>query len=147
MAGAFVYSRTPELPAELEDRVARVARSNGLDPNKFCKIRNACFREPPPSLTQPAGMALSAEAGNGGRKWFAMPSFLGQKVIQLTSLVTQELTDWFEDPSTTSDWLMQQQERMVLRDSTVMPSTAAATAPLPPSDAASILAVKDGAEL
>lgn len=142
-AGAFVYARSPELPVELEDRVARVARSNGLDPNKFCKIRNACFLDPPkPSLTEPAGMAL-AEPQSVWRRW--TPSRLGQKVGQLSSAVRQELSDWFEDPSTTSDWLIRQQERVVLRDSTMLPSTAVQQPPAsspPPSP--SILARQNG---
>ena len=39
--------------------------------------------------------------------------FLGQGFLQSTSSVANELSDWFDDPSVLSDWLLEQQERMV----------------------------------
>jgi hypothetical protein len=108
--GAFVYARTPELPPELMPAVSRVAREKGLDPTKFCKIRNACF------ASAPVGVASSSSSSSPAPQAKAPHLFLAQKIIQLTSFVTQEIDDWFEDPAATSDWLIKQQERMVLID-------------------------------
>lgn len=39
--------------------------------------------------------------------------YLGQKFFEATKTVAGELADWFEDPAILSDWLLDQQERMV----------------------------------
>lgn len=39
--------------------------------------------------------------------------YLGQKFFDVTKSVAEELADWFEDPAILSDWLLEQQERMV----------------------------------
>jgi hypothetical protein len=43
--GAFVYSRTRELPTESMAKVYKIAEEAGMNPDQFCKIRNGCFRE------------------------------------------------------------------------------------------------------
>ena len=40
--GAFVYAREPTLPEAAKRDVYAIARSAGLEPEKFCKIRNDC---------------------------------------------------------------------------------------------------------
>ena len=51
----------------------------------------------------------------GIKGWLkARALWLPQQVSELTAAVTRELDDWFEDPTTTSDWLIRQQERMVM---------------------------------
>lgn len=107
--------------------IAQVARANGLDPSKFCKIRNTCFRDPPTGpLTaaldaDPAGMRLVTVPAPplfspaGVRAWAkARVAWFPQAVSELTARVNMELEDWFEDPIATSDWLIRQQERVVL---------------------------------
>lgn len=107
--------------------IAQVARANGLDPSKFCKIRNTCFREPPTGpLTasldaDPAGMRLVTVppppplSPAGIKAWVkGRVAWFPQAVSGLTARVNAELEDWFEDPIATSDWLIRQQERMVL---------------------------------
>jgi hypothetical protein len=39
--------------------------------------------------------------------------YLGQKFFDGTKAVAVELSDWFEDPAIVSEWLVNQQERMV----------------------------------
>jgi len=122
--GAFVYARTPELPPELMPAVSQVARANGLDPTKFCKIRNTCFRpDAPPlvaagTLSSVDGMKLAAAPPTSlaaMKDWFtARALWLPRQVSELTAAVNRELNDWFEDPTTTSDWLIRQQERMIM---------------------------------
>lgn len=121
--GAFVYARTPELPPELMSSISRVARANGLDPTKFCKIRNACFRPDAPPLeagtSSPVdGMKLTTVAPTsfaGIKGWLKTRAlWLPRQVSELKAAMTRELDDWFEDPTKTSDWLMRQQERMIM---------------------------------
>ena len=38
----------------------------------------------------------------------------GQRFFQATNSVAQELSDWFQDPALLSDWLVQQQQRMII---------------------------------
>jgi hypothetical protein len=83
-------------------------QEKGLDPTKFCKIRNACF------ASAPVGVASSSSSSSPAPQAKAPHLFLAQKIIQLTSFVTQEIDDWFEDPAATSDWLIKQQVRIIL---------------------------------
>ncbi|TFJ86462.1 hypothetical protein NSK_002119 [Nannochloropsis salina CCMP1776] len=123
--GAFVYARTPELPPELMPAVSQVARANGLDPSKFCKIRNTCFRPDSSSFVAASSVRESAGTAHkpgappsswaGVKSWItARALWLPEQISQLVTAMNQELGDWFEDPTTTSDWLIKQQERMVM---------------------------------
>lgn len=47
--GAFVYTRTPELPEQLMPAVERIAKEAGLDTAKACRIDNSCYTEQGPS--------------------------------------------------------------------------------------------------
>lgn len=44
--GAFVYTRTPELPTDLLPTVDKIARQAGLNPAKGCFIDNKCYIAP-----------------------------------------------------------------------------------------------------
>ncbi|KAL3929418.1 MAG: hypothetical protein SGPRY_001969 [Prymnesium sp.] len=63
--GAFVYSRTPELPRDAMPSIYKIAREAGLDPTSFCCIDNKCFTGPsdvtakPPLFTPVAEAAVS----------------------------------------------------------------------------------------
>lgn len=56
----------------------------------------------------------STETGdaNGERAPFW---YVGQKFFRATETAARELSDWFEDPAILSDWLVQQQQRMVFQ--------------------------------
>ena len=41
--------------------------------------------------------------------------YVGQKFFRATENAARELSDWFEDPAILSDWLVQQQQRMVFQ--------------------------------
>jgi len=41
--------------------------------------------------------------------------YIGQRFFQASEAVGKELADWFEDPEILSDWLVSQQQRMVLQ--------------------------------
>jgi len=112
--------------------VFRVARENGLDPSKFCKIRNTCFDRPAalvatgPSSTSSSSNAISrssssSSSSSSSRKEGPFQQGL-QAMAQLSTMVSQEFSDWFEDPMKTSDWLVGQQERMVFEGPDLVPN-------------------------
>ena len=41
--------------------------------------------------------------------------YVGQRFFSVTENIAEELADWFGDPTLVSDWLVDQQEHMVLR--------------------------------
>ena len=43
--GAFIYARSPELTPQIQMYANELISSSGLNPNKFCIIRNQCFAE------------------------------------------------------------------------------------------------------
>ena len=43
--GAFVYSRTKELSPESMQKVYKIAKDAGMNPDQFCRIRNGCFSD------------------------------------------------------------------------------------------------------
>lgn len=43
--GAFVYSRSKELPQESMKKVYKIAQDAGMNPQQFCRIRNGCFQD------------------------------------------------------------------------------------------------------
>jgi hypothetical protein len=43
--GAFVYSRTKELSPESMQKVYKIAKDAGMNPDQFCRIRNGCFND------------------------------------------------------------------------------------------------------
>jgi len=44
--GAFLYTRTPSLPADLEEKARKAAEANGYVWSKFCVVDNACPAQP-----------------------------------------------------------------------------------------------------
>ncbi|KAK3275493.1 hypothetical protein CYMTET_16381 [Cymbomonas tetramitiformis] len=93
--GAFVYSRTPELPDEAIPAVYASIREAGLDPDKFCRINNKCFREPPAEHQPSTVSGGSSPASTLDRK-----GPLG------------DLGDYLENPRPFSKWQLSQQETM-----------------------------------
>jgi len=104
--GAFVYSREPILPAKYEPAIEAAAKQVGLDITQFCRIRNTCFLSEDAPYANPGSQKLQAQAKQK-RGWFP--------IFEMTRSVAQELSDWFGDPTLVSDWLLAQQERVVLQ--------------------------------
>ena len=111
--GAFLYSRSPEMGPESIEAGRSIIRRAGLDPNKFCLIRNQCFlRDERDEAAELKKLAKNEE----DNFWF-----LGQKFFRVTQAIAAELSDWFQDPEYLSDWLVSQQEHMVLEQPLVLP--------------------------
>ena len=90
--------------------------ASGLNPTDFCIIRNQCFLQSADTATG-TGQDGSADSSLEAK---AKPSnvpfwYIGQRFFQDTSKVAAELSDWFDDPTLLSDWLLDQQERMVFQ--------------------------------
>jgi len=45
--GAFVYSRSRTLSPASMEKVYKIAKDAGMNPDQFCKIHNGCFESPP----------------------------------------------------------------------------------------------------
>jgi hypothetical protein len=84
----------------------QMVREAGLDPSKFCLIRNQCF------LTNDASDSTLTVATKHDAPWW----FVGQRFFRATRQVAEQLAEWFEDPTITSEWLLQQQVRMVINE-------------------------------
>jgi len=128
--GAFLYNRSPKMGPD-SVRVARdLIDRSGLNPNDFCMIKNTCFlnnnKNDNKDDSIKFGSVLNNQQKNKQDDKYAMDSspiikdqktpfwFLGQGFLQSTSNVASELSDWFEDPAILSDWLLEQQERMII---------------------------------
>jgi len=103
--GSFVYSRKAEITPDILLRSKNLISSVGLDPNSFCIIRNQCF-DKSQSLTS----SKSNRNEDDAPFWY-----LGQRFFKDTEIIAKELADWFEDPELLSEWLVSQQQRMVLQ--------------------------------
>jgi len=182
-----VYSRTPELSADLLRAASDMIYKAGLDPNDFCIVRNSCFQRSPSnsvntdsSSISESGSSITADESDnrGGSNWMVSDTdtadgrahdnnkndvtpanyvrgtvvssvsdgsgdqttvgdsnrgggrldedtrrdsngsppfwYIGQRFFQKTREIAAELDDWFQDPSILSEWLLEQQQHMVL---------------------------------
>eukprot|EP00981_Chlorochromonas_danica_P007703 scaffold1869_cov163-Ochromonas_danica.AAC.15 len=120
--GAFVYSRTKDLTPTVLNAAKEVITAAGLNPNEFCAIRNQCFDRSEDRSTSSQSESNSKQAlvlpgdevlANSRSDPQAPYWYLGQKFFTVTTSVAEELADWFEDPAMVSDWLINQQQRMI----------------------------------
>ena len=106
----------------------------GMDPSKFCVIRNQCFlhddvqgqgqeqggdydssksRSTSRTLDPQLQLQTQTQAlGDGTPKSKEQPSSFWN-IMHATEVVTGELADWFEDPTILSEWLVSQQVKMM----------------------------------
>eukprot|EP00607_Mallomonas_marina_P008373 CAMPEP_0182424426 /NCGR_PEP_ID=MMETSP1167-20130531/10640_1 /TAXON_ID=2988 /ORGANISM="Mallomonas Sp, Strain CCMP3275" /LENGTH=268 /DNA_ID=CAMNT_0024604241 /DNA_START=743 /DNA_END=1552 /DNA_ORIENTATION=+ len=103
--GAFLYSRSPNTTPKVLNAARAVIRKSGLNPDDFCLVRNTCFLQDKDIITK-----KKPESHPNAPFWY-----IGQRFFQDTEAVGKELADWFEDPMILSDWLVNQQQRMILR--------------------------------
>ena len=118
--GAFVYSRTANLTPDILSTARDLISNAGLNPNEFCIVRNQCFATEMIDERFKYKGALSKqfddkdiqrqnqETNEDAPNWF-----IGERFFQLSRKIAAELADWFEDPSLLSDWLVEQQQRVV----------------------------------
>lgn len=137
LLGSFVYSRTHSLSPSDMDAAKKLITEAGMDPSKFCVIRNQCFLHDDvqgqeqgqggdhgisrsrstrrSSATQlqtqsPSQTQLQALGADTAKPKEQPNSFWN--ILHATEVVTGELADWFEDPTILSEWLVSQQVKM-----------------------------------
>jgi hypothetical protein len=86
--GAFLYSRSAVLTPEAKEAARGIIRKGGLDPNKFCVIRNQCF------LTKDTEDAADMKKFVQKQREDESFWWLGQKFFQATETIATELSDW-----------------------------------------------------
>ena len=118
--GAFVYSKTADVTPDVLAMAKDLISSAGLNPNEFCIVRNQCFAsEIKDERSRYRGSASkniddrdmqrqNRETNEDAPNWF-----IGERFFQLSRNIAAELADWFEDPTLLSDWLVEQQQRVV----------------------------------
>lgn len=111
--GAFVYSRSPIIDETALSTATEIIKYAKLNPLDFCMIKNGCFNKEyqTSKITKTDGFTKKEEAdvSKDAPFWY-----LGQRFFQVTNNIAQELADWFEDPALVSDWLVNQQEHVLL---------------------------------
>lgn len=81
-SGAFVYSRTKDLPPASMKEVYGIAREAGLDPDGFCRIRNGCFDgEGPESVPRERGFLEGLVASTKVSELLGVEPVFGQDLI------------------------------------------------------------------
>jgi len=115
--GAFLYSRSRLLTSAVFAEAADIIKRAGLDPSSFCIIRNQCFLSDPESRRPSAALPLTDSSSDSPSiKSRTSPYwFVGQNFFDVTKAMAAELADWFDDPAILSEWLLSQQQRMVLQ--------------------------------
>ena len=105
--GAFVYARTASLSPGTMDIAKKLIVSSGLNPDDFCIVHNQCFDK---EIKEEEKLRLKKEEERNKAPFW----YLGQRFFQGTKMAATELADWFQDPEILSEWLVNQQERMIL---------------------------------
>jgi len=115
--GAFLYSRSKSLTSAVFAEAADIIKRAGLDPTSFCIIRNQCFLSDPESRRSSTTIPLTDSSSDSPSiKSRDSPFwFVGQNFFDVTKAMAAELADWFDDPAILSEWLLSQQQRMVLQ--------------------------------
>jgi hypothetical protein len=113
--GAFVYARSPELPASSMPAIYKIARSAGFDPTRACCVDNSCFG-PGGQQQEGAGDGLSAplftpvasaETGDASPTSSQLPPPLGDLQTSL-----RDLREMLEDPRPAAQAIFNHQKPM-----------------------------------
>uniref|UniRef100_A0A7S3APN8 VDE lipocalin domain-containing protein n=1 Tax=Haptolina ericina TaxID=156174 RepID=A0A7S3APN8_9EUKA len=109
--GAFVYSRTPELPRDAMPSIYKIAREAGMDPTRFCCVDNKCFsgeqsaQAPLFTPVAEAAESLPSTAAPGRSALDILPPSLRRVVV--------DAAEYLEDPRPASVELFGKQRQMV----------------------------------
>jgi len=115
--GAFLYSRSRILTSAVMAEAADIIKRAGLDPSSFCIIRNQCFLSEPEERRSSAAFPFTDSSSDSASIKSRQSAFwfVGQNFFDVTKAMAAELADWFDDPAILSEWLLSQQQRMVLQ--------------------------------
>jgi hypothetical protein len=106
--GAFIYARTPELPAKAMPSIYKMARDAGFEPTKACCVDNKCFDKTeefratgPPPFTEIAEAATLVDSP----KVADADNAFGKDIVR-------DLRELLEDPTPTGKKLLANQRTM-----------------------------------
>lgn len=115
-SGAFVYARSPEAPPESLSHIYQIAREAGIDPDKFCRIRNSCFLRPEqpraPLAAEEVAYIISEDQPDE-RSLAKFSSSISPSLQLRAKAFWYEVMDYLEDPKEAARWMFDQQQRMV----------------------------------
>eukprot|EP00578_Thalassiosira_sp_NH16_P027467 CAMPEP_0181094428 /NCGR_PEP_ID=MMETSP1071-20121207/9988_1 /TAXON_ID=35127 /ORGANISM="Thalassiosira sp., Strain NH16" /LENGTH=582 /DNA_ID=CAMNT_0023176757 /DNA_START=101 /DNA_END=1849 /DNA_ORIENTATION=+ len=108
--GAFVYSRNKDLSPASMERVYKIAKDAGMNPDQFCKIQNGCFDgaddiKQQPSYVEREGLGSPSNPFRGILASTKVSQILGVESVAAESIIPTSV------PSTTiaDDYAGQQQ--------------------------------------
>ena len=87
--GAFVYSRSRELPPESMAKVYQIAMDAGMNPDNFCKIRNGCFSDGPIVKEPETGLGSPSNPFRGILASTKISQLLGVEPVAAEGYVTK----------------------------------------------------------
>ncbi len=106
--GAFVYSRTKDLAPESIKQVYKIANDAGMNPDQYCRIRNACFtdetviNETSTGLGSPANTFRSILASTRVSELLGVEPVAAQESVRRTVPTAEVLTP--KDDSNRAWW-------------------------------------------
>jgi hypothetical protein len=110
--GAFVYARTPELPAASMSTIYKIAREAGLEPTKACCVDNSCFaKEAAEEIRAPLFTPVaSAEVYRPPEQTSQKPPPTG--LTAQVDAISREFSEIFEDPNALAKSVFDRQRPM-----------------------------------
>jgi hypothetical protein len=103
--GAFVYSRSKDLSTESMQKVYKIAKDAGMNPDQFCRIRNGCFRdeavvaEPESGLGSPSNPFRGILASTKISQLLGVEPVAAQDMVRKSAPTAKELQPDMVDPS------------------------------------------------
>jgi hypothetical protein len=85
--GAFVYSRTKELSPESMQKVYKIAKDAGMNPDQFCRIRNGCFSDETIVAEPQSGLGSPTNPFRGMLASTKISQFLGVESVAAQDMV------------------------------------------------------------
>ena len=90
------------------DAAKKFISSAGLEPSKFCVIRNQCFlKDKDVKTSRSRQQEIETAKSESNPLWL-----LSNSLTKVTEGIAGELADWFDDPAILSEWLVSQQVKV-----------------------------------
>jgi hypothetical protein len=116
--GAFIYSRTPELPQKAMPSIYKMARDAGLQPTMACAVDNKCFAGGDGAQPNPLLFTEIAEAatvnGLAASDLVSQPAPVaeGNDALAGVKTMARDVLEFLEDPNPTGKKLLANQKTM-----------------------------------
>jgi VDE lipocalin domain len=116
-SGAFIYSRSKELSSESLQKVYEIAKTAGMDPNQFCRIRNGCFVDEPSTLPNSMLEQEQGPTSNSRSEDFFRGMIASTRISEMLGVEPVEARDYIRRVLPTAPELtpVQQQQSSLLQ--------------------------------